>query len=164
MKKNKLKSIDIILLSFMIIFCLFIIGIRSEESRSSVTQDEITQITNFLNFLRTNSPSWNLDKFISFVSPEGVTFSDINDPQPDKCYNLQQIKESLTKHDGKVYETIYHLSEIYSIPSPQYSELNFRKKDNNVDAHVGDWYVLTFKLEKGRCLLIKCEYTVLEGG
>jgi transposase-like protein len=164
MKNNQLKSINAIILYIIIVFCLFVIDNKSEESRSSVTQDEINQITDFFNFIKANGSSWDPNKFISFVSPYGVTFSDINNPQPDKCYNIQQIKDSLSKHNGTVYKTIYHLSEIYSTPSPQYSELNFRKKDNNVEAHVGDWYVLTFKLEKGRCLLIKCEYIMFEGG
>jgi len=171
MKPIRINWIGFSIIFFMVAFCRPVS--TDAKTNSNADQEEFKQIHEFLNFIKfSNTPSggfnaqeaphWDLVKFISFLSSQGVTFTDINF-ESNIHYSISQIKSEISKRKGNAFKTFSHLAHIYSQPYKQYSELTFEKKVKMIAVSVADWYVLTFTSENGRWHLIKCEYVMLEG-
>lgn len=171
MKLISINWIGFSIIFFMVAFCRPVS--TDAKTNSNADQEEFKQIYEFLNFIKfpnapsgafnaQEAPQWDLVKFISFLSSQGVIFSDIN-YQSNSYYSVSQIKSELSKRKGKIFKTFSHLAHIYSQPYKQYSELTFERKDKNIVVSVADWYVLTFMIENGRFRLTKCDYIMLEG-
>src|SRR5262245_57990380 len=50
------------------------------------------------------TPQWNVQKFMSFISKQGVDFSDANDNSKHH-FSFSQLKSQLTNRNGKGYST-----------------------------------------------------------
>lgn len=108
------------------------------------------------------APHWDVPKFMTFISANGVAFSDVNREKPFQG-SPTQIKASLIGRRGEIFSMFSHLAMTYSIPYKQYSELDFEKTGNAFIVNVSDWYRLTFVSEGNRLRLVKCDYLMTEG-
>jgi hypothetical protein len=134
---------------------------------------EFTQAFEFLEFIKfpkepkgvfnpQAAPHWDVSKFITFISANGVAFSDVNREKPFQG-SPTQIKAALIARRGEIFSMFSHLAMTYSIPYKQYSELDFEQTDNQVIVNVAELYRLTFVLEGNRLRLAKCDYLMIEG-
>lgn len=113
-------------------------------------------------FIAQETPHWDIPRFMSFISKNGVVFSDVN----GRLFGLKsrtQIKNAISNRKDRIFITFAHLAHIYSIPYEQYSDLKFEKKSKDFIVHISDWYRLTFTLEDKRLHLSQCNYLTLEG-
>ncbi len=108
------------------------------------------------------APHWDISRFMSFVSKNGIVFSDVNG-RLSGLKSRTQIKNAISNRKGRIFITFAHLAHIYSIPYEQYSELRFEKKEKDFIVYLSDWYQLTFMLEGKRLRIAKCNYLTLEG-
>jgi hypothetical protein len=107
------------------------------------------------------APYWDISRFMSFISKNGVLFSDVNG-RLSGLKSPAQIRNAISNRKGRIFTAFAHLAHIYSVPYKQYSELGFEKKDKDFIVHLSDWYQLTFKLEGKRLRMTKCNYLTLE--
>ena len=146
---------------------------NSYKITSRTVPDDFRQAYEFLEFIKfpkepeggfeaQEAPRWDLSRFMSFISAEGVIFSDVNGGISGRR-SPAQIRSALTQRKGAVFKVFAHLAHIYSIPYKQYSELTFQKKDKSFIVNISDWYSLTFASEGDHLRLIKCDYLEQEG-
>ena len=112
-------------------------------------------------FNANSAPAWDISKVLSYISPDGITFSDVNH-RMEGHISKEQIKDDLTRRDGQVFVSFAHLSHIYSIPYKQYSELRFVTVDGGVKVNVGNWYTITFVYEDEKAYAVNWSYEQLE--
>lgn len=134
---------------------------------------DFTQAFDFLEFIKfptepkgvfsaQSAPHWNTSRFMTFVSANGVTFSDVNKEKSFQA-SSSQIETALVKRRGDIFTTLSHLAMTYSIPYRQYSELTFDRDNEEFIVSLADWYRLAFVSEGGRLRLKKCDYLMVEG-
>lgn len=111
-----------------------------------------------------DAPDWDLSKLLSYLSPDGVTFTDVNGNGLKGHYSLEIINNQLSSRNGKIFKLFSHLSHTYSTPYRQYSKLTFEKTNDDYVVNIGDaGYKLTFRSHNGKLYLTKCDYQCLEG-
>jgi len=108
------------------------------------------------------APHWNVDRIMSFISPRGIDYSDVNRPRRVHLrYN--DIRQHITKRKGLAFEILSHLAHIYSVPYKQYSELTFRRDKDKYIIDIASWYTLTYVNTNDQFHLVCIDYNTLEG-
>jgi hypothetical protein len=162
---------------FLAVFCFASMALCGEENQNKISTRVIPKDFNgayeFLEYIKyqiepkgpfdlQSVPAWDVPKFVSFISVQGMEFSDVNGGLHGHR-SVNQIKGSLSSRKGEVFMTFAHLASIYSEPYKQYSELTFSRKRSEYVVNVADWYRLTFVSEGGHLRLRKCDYLQPEG-
>lgn len=111
-------------------------------------------------FDATKAPHWDLSKLMSYISKDGVAFSDVNG-YISGHYSDSDIHNALETRKGELFGVFAHIAYIYSIPDKN-SALKFDPTAAGAVVHIGDWYVLTFKTEDGQLKLTNCDYIEIE--
>jgi len=146
----------------------------SAKITKRVTPAEFSEPQGFLDSIKHSSepkggfdpskaPRWNTDRFMSFISDQGVVLTDVNDSSNRKV-SPGQLRSELTSRKGEAFKTFAHLAHIYSIPYKQYSEVSYQKTDHGAVLNLSYGYKLTFTIEAGKYRLTQCDFTASEGG
>lgn len=109
-----------------------------------------------------NAPHWNIDRFMSFMSEQGVVLTDVNDSS-HRTVSANQLRSELISRKGEAFKTFAHLAHIYSMPYRQYSEVSYQKVSHGSVLALSYGYTLTFALENGQQRLVRCDLTASEG-
>ena len=114
-------------------------------------------------FRADDAPNWDLASLGTYISEDGVEFTDVNGSRRRHA-SKQQVLNSLREREGDAFLVFSHLSSIYSIPYKQYSELHFSSPTPDKSlVDMADWYRLTFKRTAGGPRLLEVDYLMLEG-
>lgn len=114
-------------------------------------------------FDETKGGKWDDHELLSFVSPKGVTFSNVNEKPGNRRLSLSNLRRSLAGKKDNVWRQFVHLGHIYNQSYPQYSTLSFNPQPKGVVAELSGGYRLTFSRESGWLKLSKLEYLQVEG-
>ena len=60
------------------------------------------------------APRWNTDRFMSYISSQGVVLTDVNDSSNRKVSPVQ-LRSELVSRKGDSFKTFAHLAHIYSL-------------------------------------------------
>ncbi len=114
-------------------------------------------------FDETKGGKWDAQELLSFVSPKGIAFSNVNEKPRNRRLSFANLRRSLTEKKDNVWRQFVHLGHIYNQSYPQYSTLTFNPQPNGIIAELSGGYRLTFSRESGALKLSKLEYLQVEG-
>jgi hypothetical protein len=105
-----------------------------------------------------NAPQWDIAALAEYFSESGLDLTDVNFHTHDHA-DVGSILASLKARKGRVFFAFSRLSNIYSTPYKQYSELHFSSTSTDTSiVDVSTWYRLTFKRTSAGPKLITLDY------
>jgi hypothetical protein len=106
-------------------------------------------------YLLDNTPKWNVEQIMRYVSKSGIVFYDIKDGF-NTIMPPEKIEAELKSRKGRFYELISQLAYTYSLPYNQENELRLVRENDMAVLFITDCFKLVFKKVGTMFYLVSC--------